>query len=102
RERSRAARAVDHSRAWDVPLPERWTAPARGIVRLPIGGPLPRVGFPNSRVMDCSRAWDFPIPEQWTVPAREISQFLSDGPVPRVRIHESRAMDYFTHYFIKE
>src|SRR5699024_11491651 len=95
-------RALDPACAWDRLIPARWSSRTRRTSHSPSGGPVPRVGFPNSRVIDCSRAWDLPILEQWTGPAREISQFLSDGPVPRVRIHESRAMDYFTHYFIKE
>src|SRR5699024_8203778 len=44
--------AVECSRAWDCAISERWTVPARGIVRFLGGGPFLRVKNCVSRVME--------------------------------------------------
>src|SRR5699024_743810 len=111
----RDSRAMDGYRAWDSPIPERWTATARGILPFPSGGPLPRVGFSDSRAVDGYRArdsaiperwnflrvgfpdfwameryraWDSVIPERWTITAREIRRLLSGGRLSRVRFSD--------------
>src|SRR5699024_9074710 len=80
------SRAVGPSRAWDSTISERWTTPARGILRFLGGGPFQRVRFPDSRVLDPSSAQDSAILGRWTLPARKISLFLSGGLLPRVGI----------------
>src|SRR5699024_11556205 len=69
--------AVDCSRAWDCAIPERWTAPARGIARFLGGGLLPRVELRVSWAVDYSRAWASVFLARWTPPSRRRLQFLS-------------------------
>src|SRR5699024_6832124 len=85
---------MDYSCAWDSAIPERWNAPARGILHFPSGGLLPRVRFRDSRAMDDSCAWDSAFPERWTITAREILLSLGGGRLPRVRFRVFRAVDY--------
>ena len=87
------SRAVDHYRAWNSAISERWTATARGNSQFLSGGALPRVGFCIFWGLDCYHAWKFAIPECWTATTREILRFLGDGPFPRVRTRYSWAMD---------
>ena len=75
---------MDPSRAWDSAVSERWTLPAREILRFLGGGPFLRVGFGDFRAVEPSCAWDSAISGRWTLPAREIQRFLSDGLLPRV------------------
>src|SRR5699024_7162455 len=86
--------AVDCSRAWDCAIPERWTAPARGIARFLGGGLLPRVELRDSWAVDYSRAWEFAILERSTAPARRRARFLGGGPLPRVGLRDFWAVDY--------
>ena len=79
---------MDYSRAWDSPIPERWTATAREIPRFLSAGRLPRVEFPDFCAMERYRAWDSVIPERWTITAREIRRFLSGGRLSRVRFSD--------------
>ena len=83
------SRAVDHYRAWNSAISERWTATARGNSQFLSGGALPRVGFCIFWGLDCYRAWKFAILGRWTVPARRNPPFLSGGALPRVGFCDS-------------
>ena len=48
--------ALDCSRAWNCAILERWTVPARKIVRFLSGGLLPRVGLCDFWAVDRSCA----------------------------------------------
>ena len=57
-------RAMEPSHAWNYAVAERWTTPARRILRFLSDGTLQHAGFCDSWVMDGSSARDFAFSER--------------------------------------